>query len=297
MCDKAIDNMMQRFRPNSLKSVLRWLILTAVVFFLLQALQKHWREIVQLRIMPSGVACLAIALGVTLFAHIFAGYVWSWILRFLSYPATGAWGAQTYLKTNIAKYLPGNVWHFYGRINAAKQVGIAIAPATLSLLLESLLMAAAACFFAILGFHSWMQLGVAIVILIGIHPFFLNLVLKRLNKSDPIKLKRYPLLPLIGEFGFLGLRSIGFVLIFLALRPINGSQLPLLISGFAWAWLLGFVIPGLPGGVGVFEAIAIAILSQAFPSGQVLGAVALYRFVNTLAEGLGAGLAAIDSRR
>lgn len=288
---------MQRFRPKSVKSALRWLILAAVVFFLVQALQKHWEEVTRLSITAAGVACLAIALGVTLFAHIFAGYVWSWILRFLSYRVSGAWGAQTYLKTNIAKYLPGNVWHFYGRINAAKQIGIAIAPATLSLLLESLLMAAAACFFAIVGFRSWLQFGIAIAILISVHPFFLNLVLRKLKKTEPVQINRYPLLPLLGELGFLGLRSIGFVLVFLALRPVVSSELPLLISGFAWAWLLGFVIPGLPGGVGVFEAIAVAMLSQQFPTAQVIGAVTLYRFINTLAEGLGAGLAAIDSSR
>ncbi len=296
-------------QPKFSKSALRWLILTAVVFFLVQSLQKYWQEVTKLRIDAAGVACLMIALGVTLFAHIFAGYVWSWILRFLSYRVSGTWGAQTYLKTNIAKYLPGNVWHFYGRITAAKQIGIAIAPATLSILLESLLMAGAACLFAMLaarfafaGFRStaWLQVAMAIVILIAIHPIFLNLILKQVGKlkqSAPIQLNRYPLLPLFGELGFLGLRSIGFVLTFLALRPISGADLPLLIGGFAWAWLLGFIIPGLPGGVGVFEAIAVAVFSQAFPSGQVLAAVALYRLINTIAEGMGAGLAAIDDRR
>ncbi|MBW4442503.1 MAG: flippase-like domain-containing protein [Plectolyngbya sp. WJT66-NPBG17] len=288
---------MPRSRPKFSKSALRWLILTTVVFFLFQSLQKHWQEVTKLRIDAAGVACLAIAIGVTLFAHIFAGFVWSWILRFLSYRVSGSWGAQTYLKTNIAKYLPGNVWHFYGRIRAAKQIGIPIAPATLSILLESLLMAGAACLFAIAGFHTWLQGAIAIGILIAIHPIFLNLLLKQVGKlkqSTPIRLERYPLLPLLGEIGFLGLRSIGFVLTFLTLRPISGAELPLLISGFAWAWLLGFLIPGLPGGVGVFEAISVALLGQAFPSGQVLGAVVLYRFVNTLAEGIGAGLAAID---
>ncbi|MER3433833.1 MAG: hypothetical protein C4288_10460 [Leptolyngbya sp. ERB_1_1] len=289
-------------RSKSFKIALRWLILAAVVFFLLQSLQKHWQDVTKLRIDAAGVACLAIALGVTLFAHIFAGYVWSWILQFLSYRVSGAWGAQTYLKTNIAKYLPGNVWHFYGRINAAKQVGIPIAPATLSILLESLLTAAAACVFAFVGHRSraWLQLAIVLLILIAIHPLFLNRVLKQASKlkqsTDPIHLERYPLLPLLGELGFLGLRSIGFVLTFLALRPISISELPLLVSGFAWAWLLGFIIPGLPGGVGVFEAIALALLSQAFPSGQVLAAAVLYRFVNTLAEGMGAGFATIDDR-
>ncbi len=292
-----------KLRVLQTKPALRWLVLAAVLFFLLQAIQKHGQEVTKLRLDAAGVACLAIALGVTLFAHIFAGYVWSWILRLLSYPVSGAWGAQTYLKTNIAKYLPGNVWHFYGRVAAAKQMGIPIATATLSILLEPLLMAGAACILATVGFRSaaWLHWAIAIAIVIGVHPIFLNPVLTQVSKlkksTAPFQLERYPLFPLLGELGFLGLRAIGFVLTFLALRPIHAGDLPVLISGFAWAWLLGFVTPGLPGGVGVFEAIAVASLSQAFPSAQVLGAVALYRLVNTLAEGLGAGLAAIDDRR
>jgi len=51
---------------------------------------------------------------------------------------------QIYLQTNIAKYLPGNVWHYYGRISAAVKAGVSGSAATLSVLLEPLLMAAAA---------------------------------------------------------------------------------------------------------------------------------------------------------
>ena len=282
------------------KLALRWLILAAVLFFLFQALQRHAQAVIKLRIDSSGMACVAIAIGITLFAHIFAGYVWAWILRLLSNPVSGTWGAQTYLTTNITKYLPGNVWHFYGRIQAAKQRGIAIDTATLSLLLESLLMASAACLLASSRYQFWLQGAIALLILVGVHPIILNPVLKqvgKLRKSNPVQLARYPLIPLLGELGFLGLRAIGFVVTLLALRPIHPVDLPVLASGFAWAWLLGFIVPGLPGGIGVFEAIAVALLSQSFPAGQILGAVALYRFVNTVAEGLGAGLAAIDAKR
>jgi glycosyltransferase 2 family protein len=285
-----------------LKPLLRWLILGAVLFFLLTTLANHWGEVAKLRIDAAGIACLAIAIGVTLFAHIFAGYVWAWILKLLSHPVSGAWGAKTYLITNIAKYLPGNVWHFYGRVSAATKLGIPIETATLSIFLELLLMASAGCCFALVGVSSrvWLQVGVAIAILIGIHPRCLNPVLKqvsKLKKSAPIlQLETYPLIPLLGELGFLGLRAIGFILTVLALRPVNWGDIPLLWSAFSWAWLVGLVTPGFPGGVGVFEVVAVTLLSRSFPSGEILAIVALYRLVNTLAEGLGAGLAVIDDR-
>ena len=78
-------------------------------------------------------------------------------------------------------------------------------------------------------------------------------------------MSRYPLIPLVGELGFLLLRSGGFILTVYAIAPINFSQLPLIIGAFSFAWLLGLVIPGAPGGLGVFETTAIALLQNFFP--------------------------------
>ncbi|MCU0549150.1 MAG: UPF0104 family protein [Leptolyngbya sp. Prado105] len=288
---------------KSLKPFLRWLILGAVLFFLLRTLSTHWGEVAKIRIDARGIACLTIAVGITLFAHIFAGYVWAWILRLLSHPVSGAWGAKTYLTTNLAKYLPGNVWHFYGRIAAATKLGIPVESATLSIFLEPLLMISAGCCFVLIGTGSiaWLQIGITIAILIGIHPRFLNPVLRQVSKlkqsNSMLQLEKYPLVPLLGEMGFLSLRAIGFIVTVLALRPVTWEQIPLLVGSFSWAWLVGLITPGLPGGIGVFEATIVAFLSPSFPSGQILAIIALYRLVNTLAEVLGAGLAVIDDRR
>ena len=289
---------------SRLKPLLRWLILGAVLFFLLKTLQSHWQEVASLRLTGAGLACLAIALGITLLAHIFAGFVWAWILKDLSYSVPGSWGARIYLKTNLAKYLPGNVWHFYGRVSATTKIGIPIDAATLSVVLEPLLMASAGCMLAIalLQNASGLQILVPILILCGVHPKLFNPVLKRVSKLkknsvETLRIRRYPIIPLLGELGFLGLRSLGFLLTFQAIAPIHHTEIMLLVGAFSSAWLLGLITPGLPGGVGVFEAVIIAILGQHFPAGEILGVVALYRLVNTIAEGLGAGLVILDEKR
>jgi hypothetical protein len=290
-----------------LKPYLRWLILLAVVFFLLNTLYRHWREVASLRISAAGIACLTIALGITLLAHLFAGYVWAWILRSLAHRVPGEWGAKVYLKTNIAKYLPGNIWHFYGRISAASKIGIRAEVATVSVLLEPLLMAAAACLLGLVTLQPtivpfqilpWIA---SIAVLATVHPKILNPLLKQVGNlkknAVALRIRQYPLVPLLGELGFLGLRSLGFIFTTLAVMPIQGADFPVLIGAFAWAWLLGFIIPGLPGGIGVFEAVAIALLRQHFSAGYVLSAVALYRLINTIAEGMGASLVVLDEQR
>ena len=293
------------------------MILGGTLFFLANALKDHWQEVAAIRIDAVGWATLAIAVGVTLLAHTWSGWVWTWILQELNQPVSSSQFIQIYLKTNIAKYLPGNVWHYYGRITAAKTAGVSGSAATLSVLLEPLLMAAAALAIVLLSIQSVAMnsrvtlqglslLGLAAV-LMAIHPWFLNvairfigrLKLKATNSSAvdaSVGLVRYPLRPLLGELGFLGLRGTGFLLTLLALKPLELSQIPLLLGAFSFAWLLGLVVPGAPGGIGVFEATALELLEQRFSPGLIISAIALYRLVSILAEAAGAGLAWLDER-
>lgn len=302
-----------RFKPYC-----RWLILGGTLFFLAKALKDNWQEVAAIHIDAVGWATLAIALGVTLLAHIWSGWVWTWILWELNQSVTSSEFIQVYLKTNIAKYLPGNVWHFYGRILAAKNAGVSASAATLSVVLEPLLMAAAALIVVLVSIQraatnspSTIQGLIILVlaaVLIAVHPRFLQKAIQFLGRlklksttsnavNSIVEIKRYPLRPLLGELGFVGLRGTGFVLTLLALKPIEISQIPLLLGAFSLAWLLGLVIPGAPGGIGVFEVTAIALLQQRFSSGLVVAAIALYRLVSIVAEAAGAGLAWLDEYR
>jgi len=286
---------------SHLKPFLRWLILGGTLFFLAQALKDHWQEVAAIRIDGKAWVYLASALGVTLLAHVWTGWVWGWILQALGQPVRGLWAVRVYLMTNIAKYVPGNIWHYYGRIQAATAVGIPPEVATVSVLLELLLLAAAALLVAFLGVPPvWglQALGLVIVLTV-VHPALLNVAIQALSKikgrAKPeavlLRVKRYPLYPLFGEVGFLGLRGTGFLLTLLALGPVNPHQVLLLLGNFSLAWLLGLVVPGAPGGVGVFEATAIALLHPLLSPGVLLGGVALYRLISILAESAGAGLA------
>ena len=301
---------------SRLKPFLRWAILGSTLFFLSHVLKNHWQQVAAIRVERAGWACLATALGVTLLAHICAGWVWSLILREFKQPVHPVWAVQAYLKTNLAKYLPGNVWHYVGRVTAAISAGAKPGAATVSVLLEPLLMAASALLVTLLGSQSitarygsivlvlqWLSL---LVVLAAIHPRVLNPLLRQLSKlkqptastnATPFALTQYPLTPLLGELGFLMLRAGGFLFTFAAISPIPLDQLPLLLSAFSLAWLLGLVVPGAPGGIGVFEATAIGLLGQTFSPGIVLSVVALYRLISVSAEAIGAGLAGLDEIR
>ncbi|AFZ02954.1 lysylphosphatidylglycerol synthase domain-containing protein [Calothrix sp. PCC 6303] len=300
-----------------MKNIFRWLILGLTLFFLAKTLKDNWLEVTAIRIDEVGWAILAIACGITLFAHIWAGWIWTLILRGLNQPVERTHFIQVYLKTNIAKYLPGNIWHYYGRILAAKEAQVSNSAATFSVLLEPLLMATAGLILIIcLGsnftpiqnnsFVRAFQILSLIGLLCAIHPRFLNPLISFLRKlkskksspsetpSSDFYLERYPIIPLLGELVFLGLRGSGFILTMFALSSLELNQIPLLLGAFSFSWLLGLIVPGAPGGIGVFEASAIALLDNRFPPALILSTIGLYRLISILAEIAGAGLAWLD---
>jgi len=285
---------------------LRWTIVGATGFFLLQTFRDHWREVVAIQLDGGSLAYLALALGVTLLAHIWSGWVWGWILQGLQIPVSLTWAVQVYLQTNLAKYLPGNVWHFYGRVRAIANLSSSPSLAILSVILDPLLMAAGALILALgTGVSPWQWLGLGGVLVI-VHPVILNPVLQKLGQrkaqaaglesTTATQLRTYPWQPLLGETLFVVLRGTGFVLVLAALQPLTLGQVPRLLSAFSWAWLLGLVVPGAPGGMGVFEATAIALMGSLGSPGVIFSAVALYRLLSILAEVLGAGLVWLEAR-
>ena len=277
----------------------RWLVWLVVLAFLGQKLAQSWGDVQRLPWRPAVWGWWLAAGGVTTGAHLWAGWLWGRMLGFLGYPVPSRWAVPLYVRTNLAKYIPGNVWHFYGRLQAAQSCRIPIPIVLLSILLEALLLVAAAL---ILGASWWEQwwwpLLVVLGVLVGIHPWCLNRVVAWVGrrKGQPLPpIQRYPLVLLLGCCGFMGLRGLGFLLVLGSWLPLTWERWLHLWGAFGWAWLLGFLIPLAPGGLGVFEATLTASLSGIVPTGMVLAAAIGYRLVSVLAEvaaaGVGLGLA------
>lgn len=288
--------------------VLRWFIFGLTFVFLAKTFHEHWREVAAIELNQAQLICGAIGLFLTFIAHVWSGIVWAGIIKFLQQPAPLLWVLPVYLQTNLAKYLPGNVWHFYGRIRAVQLAGSSLEAATLTTLLEPLLMATAAVLITLVTIQSgdliplkntvyqWLPIGFAGVILLVIHPRFFNPILQFLarlkNKSpteDILTIKYYPWLPLLGEIGFVTLRGSGFLVTIAGFKPLSLSEIPLLLGVFSLAWFLGLVVPS-PGGIGVFESSAIALLSPSFSAAILISSLALFRLISISAEAIAAGL-------
>ncbi|MEL6470835.1 MAG: lysylphosphatidylglycerol synthase domain-containing protein [Cyanobacteria bacterium J06623_4] len=322
-----------------LKRLVRWAIVGSTLFFVGRSLLAYWPEVRAIALTATSYGWLALAGGITLVAHGWAGWVWHELLLLWGVQRNQWWAVRTYLVTNVAKYLPGNVWHFYGRVNRVRAAGGGLKQALASVIAEPLVMAVGAlgvatCASAVgwlLGGDEvnfvqgkfidgwllrWALWGGWTIALGLLHPRWLNPILQRFSRlrwqrmvkageaspdttglpaaqkslvnttqgPSELQLRRYPLRPLLGEMLFVYGRSLGFVATMMALTSLRPEDFPVIVLAFSVAWLLGLIVPGAPGGVGVFEASAIALLSGHFPTGVIVGAVACYRLTSTLAE-------------
>ena len=113
--------------------------------------------------------------------------------------------------------------------------------------------------------------------------------------TGPI-LQRYPLVPLAGELAFVLVRFSGFACCVLAFDVAPLLPWNQWLGGFALAWTLGLVVPGAPGGLGVFEAALLLRLGALVPEAPLLAIALSYRVVTSLADLLGAATAELDQR-
>jgi len=281
-----------------------------VLIFLSKNIYAHWQELAGIELTLQSWGLLSIATLVILTAYCWAGYLWWQTLKFLQQNLQLRQILPLYLKTNIAKYVPGNIWHYYGRISAVTNQGGTMTVATISVLLEPLMMAAAAFIIVLLNlpkdFWGLALLGLGITLGL-LHPLALNYSLQSLQKlkqrfqqkipqqlqqdlppETPV-IKTYPTFLLLGEIGFLQLRFLGFCLVLEAIAPFPRQDLQTLFSAFSLAWVAGLIVP-VPAGLGVFETMMLVLLESQFPSAIILTSVGLLRLVSIIAELIGAGL-------
>ncbi len=276
---------MKRF----LQGFMRWGILGTTGIVIAKTLCDYWPEVQTLQFQPQACISLSFAIAIAIMAQLWSAILWGWILALLHNPVPKRWAIVTCLKNAPAKYLPGSVWHLYGRVVAAQDRGIGLELATLSVMLEPLFIIAGALGLALWYRATSVPLILALAgILIVVHPIVFNKLWKgwrrlRRGQTSGATLVEYPLSILMGTLWFMGLRSITFLCVVFAFTPIAWEVYKPLMSGFGFAWLLSLILPA-PGGLGVFEASALQVLDPYLSPAILLGAVFMYRLVTLCAE-------------
>lgn len=238
------------------------------------------------------ISALVLCLLITAVIIIFSCYPWLVFTRSLSgrkIPFSTA--MPVYTQSNLYKYLPGNVFQYVGRNQLAADMDISHVDVACATVLDVLF-----CVFwtAVI---SVVMLGgriaelmakygrnLLIVGAVGILLVILLILAVRLKFRDKFKayISRYskafakgnrPML-LRGAFYYLLQNSVSAAMYFVCLSLIvpqaKTGELIALTGAFMFAWIIGFVTPGAPGGIGIREGVMLLVCGDKFADRIVL---------------------------
>lgn len=227
------------------------------------------------------LTAIQIVASIALYMVLIMVLVLAW--QFLLSKKMPAISAQIYFKSQVLKYLPGNVFHFAYRHTETKKIGFSHKQLIRASLYESMgLMVAAILVTSTLFLwpHQIPLVSQWITV-----PFWAVLLIQLLGLAVVIKWTQfnqlYNLLTcyLCYFFG-MGLIAYGITTVF----EFQPQPYLFITACFALSWLAGYAIPGAPGGLGVREATFILLTSPQVNETEALVLIALIRLISIAAE-------------
>lgn len=213
--------------------------------------------------------------------------------------------SKVYCKSNLLKYIPGNIFQYMGRIELAERLelghtdvalatGIDVFIQFFSFFIVSIVFCGCG-FLQIMKINTLLQKFLPIAILIclislGILVHFIKIKHKEkinyyrallVRKNIPVLLK------CISRYIFI---AIGFGIIYLLIIsetvtfPVNMNEYLEIFGIFILSWLFGFITPGAPGGIGIREAVLTLLLGSKYDITPFLSGVIIYRLINSLGD-------------
>lgn len=227
----------------------------------------------------SFAACLALIYGA---ANILLALSWHYILNSLQVKTRLHWALRVYGLSQLAKYVPGNIFHLAGRQAMGMAHGIPAKKLGISLVLEILLLAASGFIFGILlgniiwpNFPIYFWLLLLVLIITGAIFFIRTFFSLQLT---------FAFLCLVLFLACSGSIFTAGLLLLAPETPFTGNFLIIVCGTYIIAWLIGLITPGAPAGIGIREVVLIYFLSGYIPSDTLVFAVALGRMVTVTGD-------------
>ena len=280
-------------RRRRLFRLLRLVLIAVAVTLAVWTLAGQWRKVrgdlSELSLGWTALSAVAALLGMACI-----GGAWSALLTDLGSPLPLRTGGRIFLLAQLGKYIPGSVFAIAGQMELAKRYdvprrrsGAASAVAiVLNTLVGGLVALAALPLLPARLEHRLLPALVLLPLAAVLHPRLFNVLLAR-----GLQLLRRPPLdqPLSGRgvlkascWGAISWLFLG-VHVWALCRDVGatGPVLGLAITGFAAAWIVGFVVVIAPAGLGPREAVLVAVLggSLAGGSGAALVVASLSRLL------------------
>jgi len=288
--------------------VIAFLLVIFVFYFLTKLIYTNWHEI-QTFDWHIDYLMLSLSLIILSMSFILLAFGWHLILRTLNAVTNPIECLRIYMISQLARYIPGKVFMFVGRLIMAEQLGVTKTLSSVSVLFEAivstsgvfiamLIMYSLASDMQIAWIHPW-KIG----ILFGVGLAVLNpkLITILINKTYKLRYKCSPditipkfryyktmVLCLYYTFLWMLMGLAFYMLVYSLIGRLAPSKFVFeLACIFLFSWLAGFLCYIAPGGIGVREAVMTLSLKDFFPLPLVSIIVVVSRIWFILGELIG----------
>lgn len=279
----------------------------ACLAFFAISLSRHWQAISSIPLHGRLWPALAAATALYMLSYLFSAKSWQLVLRTAALPLGYLSAIRIVTISQFAKYIPGNVGHHIGRVLLAKKEGIPADVALSSMGVDAVLVLAAAalCSLAAFGLIPELTAHYGVAVLRTIVAIACVLTAAALVSLTSTLVRRYLAMALKqGSYLFHRgnrLTTCAAVLQNLCSFLLGTAALAIIVAGvgqlpaaallnmlgiYSIAWLLGFLVPGAPAGLGVREAVLIIGLSPLLGQETATTSTALLRMTTVLGDGI-----------
>jgi uncharacterized membrane protein YbhN (UPF0104 family) len=294
-------------RASTLRKVWRAVAIVVAVVCLghfAREVWQRWPQVSALAWTPRAALCLALTTLLTTAAVLLDAWSWAWLLRGLGVPATDRAAAGIFAVSQFAKYV-GNIGQHIGRVALAHRRGWQTGRVVLSLFVENGFALGAGAL--VVGVSVLAGLGggdlnerapLVLALLVGGWAFGTWLlrrllltppafVRKLLKLDEPISLRPGLLATYLGVH-LVSYAGLGFGLA-ICLWGVAGH-----FPEHAWkvpaaataSWLIGYLLPGAPAGIGVRETALHTLLGSSVGADVIVAAALIWRASALLADTL-----------
>lgn len=214
-------------------------------------------------------------------ANVLLARAWWCQLRVFDVRIDWRWALRAYGLSQLAKYVPGNIFHLAGRQALGMAHGLPARSLAQSAAWELGSIAVVGLIFGLLVVPLvWSQFGMMstcalfVVILAALYTVTVRFIAEAAAVA------------MLWQAVFLVTSGLSFTatLALAAEVPVQLSLVPTLCGAYVLAWLIGLVTPGAPAGIGVREAVLLLLLGSKFGGPALILALVLSRVVTVAGD-------------
>lgn len=274
------------------------------VAWLILMLFDHYKDINQLQWTLFSIFSFAMAICCGLLNVTASAYVWKIILSECNCSISFKQSFTIIGLSQIGKYIPGNVMQYFGRASLSTNAKMPLDIVLYSIVIETLIIVLSSLIIIVLGviydankiiilskyvntfsvLRTTIIFSFIVIIIAMVLSYFTSCHEYIRNKIYLVSSKQI-LIPIIVDLSMYTIfGTIIFVMSHTFWAVDAGHIWFKFVWGFALASVIGFIMPGAPGGIGIREAVFVALFSAELGVGASLALAILLRLATGLAD-------------